>query len=454
MENLMYKKSNMYNDISKKKAKEIDDFARLYMSFLDKTKTEREGCLHATTLAEKCGYKPFEFGQKLKVGDKRYIVGHNKAIFLFKIGKNDLAKNGIKIIGAHIDSPRLDLKPNPVFEDGQICYFKTHYYGGIKKFHYLTIPLALHGVVVKANGEKVDFVVGEKEDDPVFYISDLLPHLSRALEQTQGKEIVSGEQLNLIVGGKALKDCKVDAIKSGILKYLNDNYQITETDLITSEICAVPAIKAREVGFDRAFISGYGQDDKSCAFSALQALFDCNSNDTVMVALFDKEEIGSEGNTGAQSKLLEDLIDEICENFNCSSRKVRMASQCLSADVTSAYDPNFKNAFDYKNVSMLSCGVSIKKYGGVGGKSGSNDASAELVGSLRQKMDRDGVVWQTGELGKVDIGSGGTIAKFIAKLNIDTIDIGIPVLSMHAPNELISKADLYSAYSAFKAFFN
>ena len=453
MEELIYKKQNFYDIASEKEIKDAENFAGEYMQFLDKAKTEREACREAISLAEQAGFKQFDFGQKLKKGDKRYFLNHNKEIILFKIGSNDLEEAGMKIIGAHIDSPRLDLKPNPVFEEGEMCYFKTHYYGGIRKYQYLTSPLSLHGAVVKANGEKFEFVIGENQDDPIFYISDLLPHLSQGQEEQKLREVFSGEQLNLVVGGKTSKKQKEQKLKSNVLEILKSRFGMSDADFMSSEISAVPMHKAREVGFDRAFIAGYGHDDKSCAYPALRAILESKSDETVMVWLVDKEEIGSEGNTGAQSKLFEDLIDEICENFKASPRKVRRNSKCLSADVTSAYDPNYSTVFDKTNVAQVSCGTCIMKYDGAKGKSDSNDASAELMGELRKAMEEAGVLWQTGELGRVDLGGGGTISKFIAKLNIDTIDIGVPVISMHAPYELISKADLYSTYKAFKAFF-
>ena len=452
MESLIYKKQNFYEIASEKELKDCDDFAKEYMEFLNKAKTEREACREAAILAEQFGFQPFDFGGKIKKGDKRYLLNHNKEILLFKIGSADLEESGIKIIAAHIDSPRLDLKPNPMFEEGGMCYLKTHYYGGIRKYQYLTTPLALHGAVVKANGEKFEFVVGENEDEPVFYISDLLPHLSQKQEEQKLREVFTGEQLNLVCGGKKSKDYKEQKLKNKVLEILKKRYGMSDADFMSSEISAVPAFKAREVGFDQAFIAGYGHDDKSCAYPALRAILESKTSDTVIVWLVDKEEIGSEGNTGAQSKLFEDLIDEICENFNISARKVRKNSKCLSADVTSAYDANYSSVFDKTNVAEVSCGTCIVKYGGARGKSGSNDASAELVSELRKSMEEEGVLWQTGELGKVDLGGGGTISKFIAKLNIDTIDIGVPVISMHAPYELISKADLYSTYKAFKAF--
>ncbi len=450
---LFYKKNNYFDEITKQEEKNLENFSKDYINFINKSKTEREACKESKQLAINNGFSEYNFGQRLKVGDKKYFINRDKSIILFKIGKNNLEEKGIKIIGSHIDSPRLDLKPQPIYEDNGFCFFKTHYYGGIKKYQWTTIPIALHGVVVLENGEKIEISVGENDDEPIFYISDLLPHLASAQMQQKASELIKGEQLNLIVGGKSYKSEEIkEKIKLNILKILNQKYSITEQDFMSSEICAVPAFKAREVGFDRAFISAYGHDDKCCAYPSLRAILDSDSDDTVMVILADKEEIGSEGNTGAQSKIIEDIIDEICLSLNKNSRLTRSRSKCISADVTSCYDPNFPEVFEKNNAAKVSCGTCVCKYDGSRGKSGSNDASAELVGHIREIFSKENIKWQTGELGKIDIGGSGTIANYIAKLNIDTIDIGLPVLSMHAPYELISKADLYSTYKAFSAF--
>lgn len=450
---LFYMKKNYFEEITKQEEKDLENFSKDYVNFINNSKTERQACKESEKLAKDKGFSKYEFGQKLSIGDKKYYINRDKNIILFKIGKNALEENGIKIIGSHIDSPRLDLKPQPMYEDNGFCFFKTHYYGGIKKYQWTTIPLALHGVVVLANGEKVEISIGENDDEPIFYISDLLPHLASGQMQQKASEVIKGEQLNLIVGGKSFKSEEIkEKIKLNILKILNQKYSITEQDFMSSEICAVPAFKAREVGFDRAFISAYGHDDKCCAYPALRAILDNDSDDTVMVVLADKEEIGSEGNTGAQSKIIEDIIDEICNNFGKNSRLIRSKSKCISADVTSCYDPNFPEVFEKNNAAKISCGTCVCKYDGSRGKSGSNDASAELVGQIREIFAKENIKWQTGELGKIDAGEGGTIANYIAKLNIDTIDIGLPVVSMHAPYELISKADLYSTYKAFSAF--
>lgn len=452
---LFYKKQNLYQTFNTKQLRQTDVLAKDYIKFLNASKTERECCREIVSEAIRHGFSAFEFGQKLKKGDKKFFINRDKSVVLFKIGKDDIEKTGIKIIASHLDSPRLDLKPNPMFEEAGFCFFKTHYYGGIKKYQWAVVPLALHGTVILSDNKKIDFVIGEKEDEPVFYISDLLPHLSTQQMEKKAKDVLTGEQLNIVIGGKSQVNAEVkDKIKENILKILNKNLGIVEEDFLSSEICAVPALKAREVGFDKAFIAGYGHDDRSCSYANLQAFLDSSTDQTIMALFVDKEEIGSEGDTGAQSKLFEDLINEICENFKAKASVVRSKSKAISADVTSCYDPNFVNVFDKNNVAKISCGTCVCKYDGRGGKSESNDASAELMGEIRQIFALNNIQWQTGELGIIDLGGGGTISTYIAKLNIDTIDIGLPVLSMHAPCELISKADLYSTYSAYKAFFN
>lgn len=452
LSNLVYHKKNIYESASEEELKKIFNFAEGYKSFLNNCKTERECCSQVIEEAKAKGFSEFHFGDKLKSGDKRYFINRDKGVILFKIGKNRIEREGIRIIVSHIDAPRIDIKQVPVYESDGFCFFKTHYYGGIKKYQWTAIPLSLHGVVVLKNGEKINISVGDKPNDPIFYITDLLPHLSQSQMSEKGKDIISGEQLNVVVGSMPYKDAKTDKVKTGVLKILNETYGIVEDDFISAELSALPALEARDVGFDRALIGGYGQDDRSCAYPAKEALFDVQNENTSMCILVDKEEIGSEGNTGMKCKVYEDLIDEICSALGTNSRQVRGRSICLSADVTACYDPNFPNVFEKRNSAMLSCGACINKFTGAGGKSGSSDASAETVGRIRQMFDRDKVIWQSAELGKVDIGGGGTVAKFISQLNIDTLDIGVPVISMHSPYELISKADLYSMYQASLAF--
>lgn len=449
-----YLKKNYYEVASAKEKKQIFDFAEGYKNFINNCKTEREANDFIISEAKQKGYSEYKFGDKLKAGDKKYITNRDKGVVLFKIGSNDIEKDGIRMVASHIDCPRLDLKQIPLFESDGFCFLKTHYYGGIKKYQWTAMPLALHGVVVLKNGKKLKISIGEKEDDPVFYINDLLPHLSQKQLALNAREVISGEQLNIVVGGLPLnnKDER-DKIKANILKILNKDYGMVEEDFISSELSVVPAFKAKDVGLDRALIGGYGQDDRVCAYAAYKGLLNTDSLNTAMCILVDKEEIGSEGNTGIKSMFFEDVLNDICLSLGKNVRKVRQKSMCISADVTSAFDPNFADVFEKNNSAMLSCGVSMEKYTGSAGKSGSSDASAETVGKIRDIFARHNVIWQTSELGKVDLGGGGTVAKFVAQLNIDTVDIGVPVISMHAPYELVSKADLYSAYTAYTAFY-
>ncbi len=451
-EQLLYKKESVFKTADADKKQKIYDYAVGYKAFLDAAKTEREAVAYAINEAEANGYIPYRFGDALKAGQGYYYNNRNKNIFLFKIGTTPIAENGIRIVASHIDSPRLDLKQCPMYEDSGMCFLKTHYYGGIKKYQWTAIPLALHGIIVKADGEEVTISVGEDENDPIFYINDLLPHLAQDQSKKTLGEAIPGESLNILIGGLPLADEDKDAIKLNVLKLLNEKYGITETDFISAEIMAVPALKARDVGFDRALIAGYGHDDRVCSYPAMTALFGSDTKETVIVVLADKEEVGSDGNTGMQSVLLNDLIDEICISLNANPRAVRAASICLSADVNAAYDPNFKEVYEAANSAMLSCGTTLSKYTGSRGKSGSNDASAEFLGRIRRVFAENNVVWQTSELGKVDQGGGGTVAKYISKMNIEVVDLGVPVISMHAPYEVISKADLYTTHEAFAAF--
>ncbi len=451
---LTFKKENFFEVADEKKVKEAFNYADDYKKYLDNSKTEREAVKTSIEYAEKHGFTEYKFGDKIKKGDKKYLNNRGKNLILFKIGKNDLAKDGIRILASHIDSPRLDIKQNPLYEDSGMAYLKTHYYGGIKKYQWTAIPLALHGVVVLENGKSVEVRIGEREDEPVFYVDDLLPHLSREQYTKPVSTAIDGETLNVLVGGRAFKDKEVkEKVKFSVLKAINEQYGMKEADFMSAELCAVPAYNAKDVGFDRALIGGYGHDDKVCSYPALTAICNAETDDrTIMVVLADKEEIGSEGNTGMQCGIFSDLIDVISLSFGVHSAVVRAKSKCLSADVTAGYDPNFASVYEKRNSSLVSCGTSICKFTGSGGKGGSSDASAEFVGYVRNLLDKNGVNWQTAELGKVDAGGGGTVAKYIAKLNIDTVDIGVPVISMHAPYEVISKGDLYSTYEAFLAF--
>lgn len=447
-----YRRKNVYKEADDKELKAIFDYAEGYKQFLFTSKTERGATATAKKLAESKGYKPYTFGDKVKAGDKLYFINREKNIFLIKVGTNDIAKHGIKIMAAHVDSPRLDLKPNPLFEESGVAYLKTHYYGGIKKYQWTTIPLALHGVVMLPNGVKKTVCVGEDESDPIFYISDLLPHLAQEQSTKPLGSAISGENLNAIIASVPEKCDEEKAVKAAILKLLHDKYGITEIDFQTSELCFLPAGKPKDVGFDRALISAYGHDDKVCAYPEMTAVFDSNSKDTLVAVFADKEETGSDGVTGMQSRVILDLIDSLSRALGADSILVRYNSKCVSADVTAAFDPAYADVYEKRNASFINCGASLTKYHGARGKSSTNDASAEMVGYLRDAFDKAGVIWQTGELGKIDIGGGGTVAKFIANLGIDTCDMGVPVLSMHAPYEVISKADLYSMYKAMVAF--
>ncbi len=451
---LKYTRKNVYKDADGKELEKIYDFAEGYKKFLDRSKTERDAAVTAKKLAEEKGFKPFSFSEKLKAGDKRYFINRHKNVFLISVGTEDVAKDGVRIMVAHVDSPRLDLKPNPMYEESGLCYLKTHYYGGIKKYQWTAIPLALHGVVMLPGGEKKEICVGEDENDPIFYITDILPHLGAEQgAKTLGKAI-DGESLNAVIGGLPAVEDEEDkeAVKTAVLKLLNKKYGLTEVDLQCSELCFVPAGKARDVGFDGALISAYGHDDKVCAYPEMRAIFDCESAHTLVAVFADKEEVGSDGTTGMQSKVISDVIETIAASLGANPIEVRYNSKCISADVTAAYDPAYSSVFEKRNTTFISCGAAVSKYTGARGKSSTNDADAEYMGWIRDKFDADGVYWQTGELGAVDAGGGGTVAKFIANLGIDTVDVGVPVLSMHAPYELISKADVYSLYKACLAF--
>ena len=449
-----YVKKNFYECADKKTLSKLDDFADEYMQFLNDCKTERECFEFFTFQAQKAGFKEFDFGKKLEKGGNYFYNVRGKGIVLFHIGDNDIEKDGIRIVASHIDSPRIDIKQVPLYESDGLCFLKTHYYGGIKKYQWTAIPLSLHGIVILKSGEKVQVNIGEKDDEPVFYINDLLPHLSQNQMEQKAKSIISGEQLNIVVGAKPLKTKENDKIKRMVLKILNEKYDMTEEDFLSSELSCVPAFKARNVGFDCSLIGGYGHDDRVCAYPAFKSIVNmAKSNHTTICLLVDKEEIGSVGVTGMKCKVYEDLIEEICLNFDKNIRKVRATSMCISADVTAAFDANFPDVFEKTNAAILSCGTCMNKFTGARGKSDSSDASAEMVSKIRKIFADNGVVWQAAELGKVDLGGGGTIAKYIANLNIETVDIGVPVISMHSPYELISKADLYSTYQAFCAFY-
>ena len=454
-EKLCMKKRNIFDVADGAKMDKMFAFAEQYKTFLDKAKTEREASDEAIAAAKLYGFTEYKLGDPLKAGDKRYYNNRGKSVYFFKVGSKPLDEDGIRILAAHIDSPRIDLKQVPLYEDSGMAFFKTHYYGGIRKYQWLAIPLSLHGVIVKKDGQEVNIRIGDEAGDPVFYINDLLPHLAQEQASRTLATAVSAENLNILVGGMPVKDAEGDkegSVKLGVLKLLNEKYGITEEDFISAELCCVPSFNARDIGFDRALIGAYGHDDRVCAYPLLRAIFDTDTDRTVLGVLADKEETGSNGNTGMQSMLLLDLINEISRAAGYADTAVRAASKCLSADVNAAFDPNYREVYEARNSAMISCGTTMSKYTGARGKSGTSDASAEFVGYVRRLFAENGVEWQTSELGRVDAGGGGTVAMYIANLNIDTVDLGVPVISMHAPFEVVSKADLYSTYEAFCAF--
>lgn len=429
------------------------EFCEGYKAFLDHGKTEREVTAYSEKLLRDSGYKPFVAGEKLSAGDKVYTINRDKCVLAATIGTKSL-EEGFHLNIAHIDSPRLDLRPVPVFEKNGLGYLRTHYYGGVRKYQWPTIPLALHGVVFRADGSKVEICIGEKDDDPVFCITDLLPHLGAKQNAKPLSEGITAEDLNVLVASQPIADKDAEQrVKLSVLGMLNEAYGITERDFTRAEIEVVPAHKARDIGLDRAMIGAYGHDDRVDAYPALMAEIGVkNPAYTTVCVLTDKEETGSDGVTGLQSMYTFHFLQQLCAAQGADYIKACKAGKCLSADVTAAFDPTFADAFEPDNGTYAGCGVAIYKYTGARGKSGTSDASAEMVSYLTNLMDKNQVVWQIGEMGKLDLGGGGTVAKFVANQDIDTIDIGVPVLSMHSPFEVVSKADVYMAYLTFKAF--
>lgn len=469
---------NTWETFSSKQLKEVDVFSKEYMDFLNNGKTERECIDTIVNQIEKAGYQELNTLIKkktaLKCGDKVYSVWMNKSIVMFRIGEKDMAE-GLNILGAHIDSPRLDVKQNPLYEDGGFAYLDTHYYGGVKKYQWVTIPLAIHGVVVKKDGTTIEVNVGENEDDPVFFVSDLLIHLAQEQLEKKASKVIEGEALDIIIGNKPLvidkkdkKDKKADddkskensgkdAVKNGILSILKESYDIEEEDFISAELEVVPAGSAREAGFDRSMILAYGQDDRVCAFSSLKAMLEVEKTKrTACCILVDKEEIGSVGATGMQSKFFENAVAEVMnltgEYSELNLRRCLSKSCMLSSDVSSAYDPGFAASFDKKNVAYLGGGMVFNKFTGSKGKSGSNDANAEYLAHIRDIFEKEKINFQTAELGKVDLGGGGTIAYILALYGMNVIDSGVAVLNMHAPWEATSKADVYETKRGYVAF--
>lgn len=453
---LFNKKENGVDFMSDEELKACDEFCEGYKKFLFENKTEREFANSTLALAKEQGFKEFDkFGEPLKEGDKVYYLNREKAIILCVKGKRPV-KDGVRISAAHIDSPRIDLKQCPVYEDGSLGFFKTHYYGGIKKYQWTAIPLSLHGRICKNDGTYVDVKVGEDSADPKFCITDILPHLGAEQMARKANEIVKGEELNVVIGSRPFKDDKEsERIKLNLLNILYEKYGIVERDFLSAELELVPAFTVDDLGFDRSLIGGYGHDDRVCSYPAMQAIFNIDSAPeyTAITVLTDKEEIGSDGNTGLNSSYLKYFIEDLARLEGCEGRDVLSNSKCLSADVNAAYDPTWAGPFEKNNSSFINEGVVVTKYTGARGKSGTSDASAEYVSFVKALLENNGVLWQSGELGKVDAGGGGTVAMYIANLDVDVIDVGVPVLSMHSPYEIVSKIDTYMAYKAFLTFF-
>ncbi|MCR5663905.1 MAG: aminopeptidase [Oscillospiraceae bacterium] len=452
-EKLFYEQKNGYDLIDTEERLSLEDYCRGYMSFLDKSRMEREAVKNAIALAEEQGFVEYRVGMELKPGMKIYRNNRGKALLLAVIGKKSLSE-GALIAGAHIDSPRIDLKQISLYEQDELCYFKTHYYGGIKKYQWLAIPLELHGSVALKNGELVDVTIGREKDDPKFVITDLLPHLAADQMRKTLAEAFSGEGLNILIGSTPYADDGKDRVKLAVMSLLYDRYGITEEDFLSAELAAVPAFDVSELGLDRSMIGGYGQDDRVCAYAELKALFDVKEPErTCVCILADKEEIGSEGVSGMQSSAFDCFMEDLCEAQGAALRRCYEKSFCLSADVSNAFDPLYAEVSEKRSASKINYGVAICKFTGVRGKGSTSDASAELVAYLRRIFEEKKVVWQMAELGKVDQGGGGTIAKYMANRNIDTIDAGTPVLSMHAPFEVTAKFDCYMTYKSVLAVY-
>ena len=458
-ERLFNTKKNGWENTSDEEKEKIFNYCQGYMDFLNRSKTEREIVKNAEQMARERGYRDISEFESLNPGDKVYYVNRGKNLFLAVIGTESI-ENGVNIIGSHADSPRLDLKPNPLYEDKEFAYFKTHYYGGIKKYQWTAIPLSMHGVIVKTNGETVEVNIGENENDPIFTITDLLPHLAQDQMQKKLKDGVEGENLNLLIGSIPYKDSKVsEKVKLNILDILNRKYGITEKDFISAEIELVPAFKCRSLGFDESLIAGYGQDDKVCVYTSLTAILGIeNPRKTAVCLLADKEEIGSMGNTGMESNVFSTFLSEILNKLNINRPnlldKVLCNSKMLSADVDAGLDPIYTSVADLNNACYLNRGVGMNKYTGVAGKSNASDANAEFLAYIRNIFESNNVDYQMAELGKVDKGGGGTIAYILANKGVDVVDCGVGVLSMHAPYEVTSKYDVYQAYKGYMAFYN
>ncbi len=444
---------NGYQDLTPEARAEMERYCKDYAAFLDACKTEREAVTWAVNIAEKHGFKALVPGETLNPGDKVYWNNRNKSIMLAVLGSESL-NQGANICAAHVDSPRMDLKPNPLYEDSEIAYLKTHYYGGIKKYQWTAIPLAIHGVVYRKDGTVVTVTIGEEDTDPVFYVSDLLIHLSADQMKKTLAEGIVGEQLNVILGTEPLQGEGSELVKLHMMKWLNEKYGLVEEDFYSAELTVVPAGKCREVGLDRSLLGAYGHDDRVCAYAEIEPLLNMGiPTHTAVCILADKEEIGSVGISGMQSTAFETFMEDLCQATGANLNRCLEKSFCLSADVSNAFDPNFAETCDRRNNSMLNHGIAICKYTGSRGKGGASDASAEAMGHVRSTLDRAGVLWQIATLGKVDQGGGGTVAAYMANRNIVTVDAGVPVLSMHAPMELVSKLDCYMTMLACKAIY-
>ena len=457
-EKLLAKRENGWESLTEAEKKKVLKFSDGYIDFLNNGKTERECVTEAKKIAEENGFKPLEKFKKLKAGDKVYYINRNKNIILAVIGKEKM-ENGINVVGAHLDSPRLDLKPNPLYEDTGFAYLKTQYYGGIKKYQWVTLPLAIHGVIALRDGSVVEVKIGDEEDDLTFLITDLLPHMARKQMEKKAPEVIEGEALNLLIGSIPYKDDKVsEKVKLNVMKILNDKYGIVESDFLSAELEIVPAMKAKSLGFDKSMVAGYGQDDKVCSYASLRAICEIeNPKKTAVCLLVDKEEIGSVGNTGMESLAFETFLGELLalvgeDKTTNILHRVYSKSKMLSADVDGAFDPIYASVADKRNASFFGQGVGMNKYTGGRGKGGANDANAEFVAELRKLFEDNGVRYQISELGKVDEGGGGTIAYILANKGMDVIDCGTPVLSMHSPYEATSKYDVYMSYLAYKVF--
>ncbi|MFW5980435.1 MAG: aminopeptidase [Halanaerobiaceae bacterium] len=455
-----YEAKNAWLEMEEAELEEVNEFTQEYADFLSTNKTEREFVNSSVELLEKEGFKDINKVDELNVGDRIYAVNREKEMVAVVIGENDLEK-GLHIVGAHMDSPRIDLKPNPLYESDEISFLDSHYYGGIKKYQWVTIPLSLHGVVVKEDGSKVNINIGEAEEDPVFYISDLLPHLGKDQMQKKMSEGISGEQLNIVVGSIPLReeDEEKEKVKKAVLNLLQEKYNISGRDFVSADLEIVPAFKTREVGFDRGLLAGYGHDDRVCCYTALKAITEIEKpENTSVLLLVDKEEIGSMGNTGMKSRFFENVVAEMVNKYyeeysDLILRKVLQESKALSGDVNAAYDPDFADVYAKNNNSaFLSKGIVLTKYTGARGKAGSSEATAEFTGEIRSLFNKAGIIWQIGELGKVDKGGGGTIAQFLANYSMEVLDAGPPVLSMHSPYEIVSKVDIYNTYLAYMVF--